>query len=102
MRLLLRNRTVLRALWNNEQLARLQGHAAISQTYREPTFKDEEEVIGIIMFVPDEFPLHFYYHKVVIVELTNGSRLPVLSKCRELLGEVDGIHLLPPMSERGD
>ena len=100
MRLFLCDRAVLRALRNNEQLARLQGHAAISQTYREPTFEDEEEVIGIIMFVPHEFSLDFDYHKVVIVELTNGSRLPVLSKCRELLGEVDSIHFLTPMSER--
>ena len=100
MRLLLCNRTVLHALRNNEQLARLQGHAAISQTNRNPSREDEEEVIGIIMFVPHEFSLDLGHHEVMAVELTDSSRLPVLSKRRKLLGEVDSIHFLPPISER--
>ena len=100
MRLLLCNGTVLRTLRNNEQLTRLQGHAAISQTYREPPFEDEEEVIGVFMSVPHEFSLNFDYHEVVVIELTDGSRLPILNERRELLGEVDSIHFLPPTSER--
>lgn len=99
MRLLLCNRTVLHALRNNEQLARLQGHAAISKTNRKPSFEDKEEVIGVIMFVPHEFSLDSGHHEVMAIELTDRSRLPVLSKCRELLGEIDSIHFLTPISE---
>jgi hypothetical protein len=91
---------VLHALRNNEQLARLQGHAAISETNRNPSFEDEEEVIGVVMLVPHEFSFDPGHHEIVAVELTNGSRLPVLSKRRKLLGEIDCIHFLPPIGEQ--
>jgi hypothetical protein len=37
-----------------------------------------EEIVGIFVLVPDEFPFELYNHQVMAVELADRSRLPVV------------------------
>src|SRR5947209_3336623 len=39
--------------------------------------------------MPDELALHFDDHDVVVVQLTDHARCPVVAELRELLGQVD-------------
>jgi hypothetical protein len=54
--------------------------------------EDQKEVISIVVLVPDKLTLDFDNHEVMSVELTNDPGLPVLCKCRQLVGKVYGFH----------
>lgn len=53
----------------------------------------QEEVVCVFVPVPNELAFDFDDHEVVAIELPHRSRLPMLVECRELLREVDRIHL---------
>ena len=104
VRLFLRDRAMLDPLGYHEYFTWAKMDVSISHTDCEPTLQDKEEVIRVIMLVPDELALNFDHHEVMSVELADGSRLPVLRKSRELFHEVDCIHVqyLPPVDRVPD
>jgi hypothetical protein len=87
--LVLRDGPVLDPLRNDEQVAGAQRDAAVAQLDRELTLQHEEEIVRVVVLVPDELALNLRDHDVVAVELGHGARLPVLGERGELLGEVD-------------
>src|SRR5512134_3880778 len=54
MRLFLGDGTVLYSLGNNEQLTRTEQDVALAHTNGDATFENKEEIIGVVMRVPDE------------------------------------------------
>src|SRR5262245_29546951 len=93
VRLFLRDRAMLDPLGYHAYFTWAKMDVSISHTDGEPTLQDKEEVIRVIMRVPDELTLHFDHHEVMSVELADGARLPVLRTSRELCREVDDIHV---------
>jgi D-inositol-3-phosphate glycosyltransferase len=78
MDLLAGHRTVLHPSGHDEQLARAERDAAVPHLDGEMPAEDQEEVVRIVVLVPDELPLHLDDHEVMAVELADGPRLPVL------------------------
>ena len=70
---LLRDRTVLNTLRDNEHLARSKRNGSIAQLDVELSLEDEKKIICLVMLVPNKLPLHLYDHHVVGVELRHGS-----------------------------
>jgi hypothetical protein len=58
----------------------------------EPALQHEEEVVGLVVLVPDELTFDLHDHEVVAVESPDGARLPMPGEAGELLGEVDRLH----------
>src|SRR5215212_1442326 len=94
--LLPRHGTMLDTFGHHEQLARSQMDLAVAQLDREMALEHEEEVVRVVVLVPDELALDLDHHHVMSVELGYRAGLPVLGKCRQLRFEVYLAHLLKP------
>jgi hypothetical protein len=82
---------MLDATRDDEQLAGPECHDPIPQTQLKLALKDEEEVVGVVMLVPYEFPLDLHHHDVALVEPGHRPRLPVVGEASELVSEVDPV-----------
>ena len=92
MRLFLGDGTVLYSLGNDEQLTRTKGDVALVHTNGDATFENKEEIIRVVMRVPNELAFDLDDHEIVAVELPDDAGLPVTFKCSELLREIDSSH----------
>ena len=61
----------------------------IAQPYGEPPLENQEEVIRIVVLVPYELTFDFGHHDVVVVELRNGPRRPVVVELGQFLSKID-------------
>jgi hypothetical protein len=75
-----------------EHLAGAQGDAAVPHLNGQAALEYEEEVVGVVVLVPDKLAFDLDDHEVMPVELTDGSRLPVLRERRKFFRQVDGFH----------
>ena len=76
MRLLVRDRTVLDALRNDADLAGPEPHLAVAQQDAQRARQHLEEVVGVVVLVPDEGAADLHDQEVVVVELADDPRLP--------------------------
>jgi len=76
-------RAVLDAARYDEKLARAEYDITISQLDGELSVEDQEELIGVGVPVPGELALDLHDPDVVIVDLGNLLRRPVLRKARQ-------------------
>ena len=92
---------MLDAFRHDEHLARAERHGAVAQLDVELAFEHQEEIVGLVVLVPDELALHLHDHDVVVVELRDRARRPVLREGRELVGEIDLlVHRFPARLRR--
>ena len=77
MGLVLGDRPVLNALGHYEYFARTKSNSAVSQLNRDMPNENQEEIVRIVMLVPNEFALDLHDHEVVTVEAADNSRLPI-------------------------
>jgi hypothetical protein len=75
-------RAVLHSLRDDEQLAGVQLHLAVAQGDHEATLQHEEEIIGVVMFVPDELTARPGQDDLVVVVLGDELRLVETSSIR--------------------
>src|SRR5205085_4589548 len=61
----------------------------ISQLDREVAVEDEEEVVRVVVLVPDELSLNPDHRERAIVEVADDARAPVFVKSADLLGQID-------------
>lgn len=65
--------TVLDAFRNDEYLAGAECDDSVSELDLDSTAEYQEEVIGVVMFVPDELAFDLDDHKIVAVEFADDS-----------------------------
>jgi hypothetical protein len=82
-------RAVLDAARDNEHFAGAEGDDAVGELNVQRALEDEEEVVGVVMLVPDELALNFHDHDVEVIQLRDRARRPVVGECRQLGGEID-------------
>jgi len=92
MRLFLGDVAVLYPLGDDEQLTRTEGDIALAHTDGDATFENEEEVIRVVVRVPDELAFGLDDHEIVTIELADDTGLPVVFEGSELFREIDGRH----------
>src|SRR5687768_18475027 len=63
----------------------------ISKMEIEMTLQDNEDIIRLRMVVPDELSLHFHDLEMIIVQLGNDLRGPVLREFFQFFFEIDGL-----------
>jgi hypothetical protein len=80
---------VLHAPRHDEQLALPQLDVAVSKVDGQAPAHDEEEVVGLVVLVPDERPLHLDDLQLEVVQVADDPGLVGLAQELELLGEVD-------------
>jgi hypothetical protein len=86
------DRAMLDALRDDEQFAGAERHGAVAQLDVEHTFKHQEEIVGLVVLVPDELAFELRHHHVVTVVGRDRARREVIAERRELLGEIDPGH----------
>lgn len=91
---------VLDAFGNHEHFAGTETNGAVSQLEGDFPDENQKEVIGVVVFVPNEFTLDLYHQEVVSVEGADDARLPIVRKCREFIGKIDCVHQYHEMLDR--
>jgi len=92
MRLVFGHRTVLDSFGDDEQFTWTNGNITLAHADGDATFENEEEIIRVVVRVPDEFTLDLDDHEIVTVELAHDARLPVTVERSELFRKIDGEH----------
>jgi hypothetical protein len=85
---------VLDTARHDEKLARPEHDITISQLDGELSVKDQEELIGAGVPVPGELALDLHDPDIVVVNLGNLLRRPVLSEARQHLVQIYRFHIL--------
>src|SRR3712207_6106156 len=89
MCLLVGARAVLDAARDDEELARAKVDVAITQLDRQATCQHEEEVVRLVVLVPDELAFYLDELHLVVVQASDDLRAPAVVERRQLVGEVD-------------
>jgi hypothetical protein len=88
VRLLVGLRAVLDAAWDDEQLALLEHDVPVAQLDRQASLQDEEEVVGLVVLVPDELAEHLHDDQLVVVQVADDARAVRAVEKAQLLGQV--------------
>lgn len=83
---------VFDAFGDNEELAFSEIDDAVPEVHPEAPVEDEEELVFVLMGVPDEFAFDLDKLDVLPVEFADDTGVPVIGEEAELLAEVDGGH----------
>ena len=86
MNLVVGNRAVLRPAGDNEQLTRPEHDVAVAELDRQLARQDEEQFVGVLMAVPDEFALNLDDLDLVVIQLRNGFWRSVFGEQAQFLG----------------
>jgi hypothetical protein len=73
----------------DEELTLAKLDVAVAKLDRRAPLEHQEEVVGLIVLVPDELALHLHDEDVVVVQLSDGLRLPVTVERGQLVREID-------------
>src|SRR5271170_69853 len=93
--LFLGDRPVLDPAGYDEELALLQPDLAIPEIHAESPLHHQEQLVLVLVMMPDELALELDQLDLLAVELAGDPRLPLLADLAELLREVhllDGAH----------
>ena len=71
---------VFDAFGHDEHLAGVEGDGSVSELDVEAALEDEEEVVGVVVLVPDKFTFDFDDHDVGRIELGHGTWGPMVGK----------------------
>jgi hypothetical protein len=102
VRFILGHWTMFNAFGNDEYFTRTQRDGSVAQLNIDASAQDKKEIVGLVVLVPNELALHFDHHEVMSVELADDARLPIIRKCRQLVGQVYGFHDIATMNNRGN
>src|SRR3989441_10586835 len=80
---------MLDAVWNDDELARLDHEVLVSQLHPQPALHDQKQLILVLVMVPDELTLELGELDEVVVHLAHDFGTPLILKPAEHLGEID-------------
>lgn len=85
---------VLDATWHDQELSLLQPNLTIAEVHAEAAVDDEEQLVLMLVVMPDELALEFDQFDLLPVERTDNLRIPVIGKQSQLFPQVDLFHTL--------
>lgn len=74
---------------NDEELPITQLDVAAAELDRETSAQDKEEVVRVVMLVPDELAMDPHHHELVVVEIPDDPGTERFVEQCDLLGQVD-------------
>ena len=91
---------VLDTLLDHKHLSFFHRNFLISKSNLHFTLDHDERLVGIVMLMPYKITLKFDEFKLVIIQLSNHLRRPMLRKEGQLLSKIDGVHgnILPDIA----
>ena len=95
------DRLVFYAARNDEELALVEFDDPITKMYRQVAVEDQEELVLLLVMVPDELAFELGELDVLAVELADDTGAPAIRELLEFLGEVHLVvlaaaHARPP------
>ena len=95
------DRLVFYAPGNDEELAFVEFDDPVTKMYRQVAVEDQEELIFLLVMVPDELAFELGELDVLAVEFADDTGTPTFSELLEFLGEVHLVvlaaaHARPP------
>jgi hypothetical protein len=87
-----RSMSVLDALWDDEEFARVERDVAIAELDHEAALEDEEQLVRMLVMVPHEVACELRDLDLLAVELTDDARAPMVHEEAQLLREVHLVH----------
>ena len=84
---------VLDAAGDDDELAFAEGEGPVAELHREGAAEDEEELVLVLVAVPDEGAEELDDLDVLAVQLGDDLRVPVRGEAREPLREVNDVHV---------
>ena len=100
------DRLVFHSPGNDEELAFVEFDDPIAKMYRQVAVEDQEELVLVLVMVPDELAFELGELDVLAVEFADDTGAPMFSELLEFPGEVDLVvlavaHALgPPATNR--
>jgi hypothetical protein len=82
------DRAVLHTARHDEQLAGIKADVALAELDGQCADDDDEQLVGVLMCVPDELALDLDDHDFVVIEPRDDFGRPVLGKQGQLLGKI--------------
>ena len=79
------DRAVFDTLGHDKYFTRTKPDNTVSQLNIQVSKENKKAVIGIVVLVPNKFPLDLHHHQVVTVEPAHNAWLPVFREGRELI-----------------
>ena len=86
-------RFVLHFSWDNDQFSCVYYHWPITQVHTHSPRNDKENLVCVVVFVPDEIALEFHDFEVMVVYLCNDLGRPLVFEHLELFGDTDRFEL---------
>jgi hypothetical protein len=80
---------MLHAPRHDDELALLQPKITVAQLHQQTAFDHQEELVLLVVLVPDELALQLGQLDLKVVQLAYDARAPALVELRELLRQVD-------------
>jgi hypothetical protein len=90
VRFALSKRAVLDAAGYNEELSGPQGHVAIAHLDGQSSARDKEELVGVIVGMPNELAVELDHLDLIVVHPGNHLGRPLLGEEGELFGDING------------
>jgi hypothetical protein len=87
--LVLRDGSMLDAAGDHNELAGIQNDLAVAQLNDELSFDHVEQLVFILVRVPDELAFHFCHFHIRVIDSADDLRRPLVSEARKLGGEID-------------
>ena len=97
MRLFLGDGAVLYPFRDDEQLTWTKRNIALAHANGDTTLENKEEVICVVVRMPDELTFDLDDHEIVAIELADDTGLPVTFEGSELFRKIDGMHVVQGM-----
>jgi hypothetical protein len=92
VRLFLGDGAVLYPFRDDEQFTWTKRNITLAHANVDTTLENKEEVIRVVVRVPDELTFDLDDHQIVAIELADDTGLPVTFEGSELFREIDGGH----------
>lgn len=68
--------TMFDSFRHDKELTRIQNDVAASQLKPKFSFQHQEEIVGVVMLMPDKITFHFHDDHFVAIEITDHVGLP--------------------------
>src|SRR6266850_1848212 len=80
---------MLRNVRDDDELARLDYELLVSELHAQPAFHHEEQLVFMLVVVPDELTLELRELHVIVIHFAHDLGTPLILKPAEHLGEID-------------
>src|SRR6516164_8222780 len=96
MNFLFGHRQMLHAVRYYQEFAFPHDFLAVSEAHAQCAFYHQEQLVFLLVMMPNEFALEFHGLHMEIVHFANNARIPIIQELEKFLLKVHRMHEPPP------